>query len=467
MIIAALLLGGLGLAAALGLGIAARVFYVEVDPVVEKIEEALPGANCGGCGYAGCSAAAVAISQGKMEPTGCVASSPEAHAEIAAIMGVEVSATEPMVARVGCTYPLEKADLKFDYRGAADCRAAFLVAGGPKECSVGCLGLGTCVQSCPFDALCIGAEGLPVVDEVACTGCGTCTRVCPAGIMRLTSMTERILQEYQPTDCTAPCQRTCPAGIDVPEQLHLTNLGEYEGALRVIMERNPLPLICGRICPAHCEASCRRNQADEAVAINNLKRFVSDYQRTREQRPRHYMAPTTGRTVGVVGGGVEGLTAAFFLARLGHAPTIYEAMPKLGGLLRTAIPESRLPRDVLDWEIGNILDIGVKAKTDTVFGADVTVPGLLGDHDVLLLALGGWDAMLMQGDEPTPALPGLSLLLPATLRWAMGLHVEVGERVLLVGGGKDASFAAERCLEDGAKQVVVLHRQSRNDLDLT
>lgn len=468
MMIAALTLGGLGLIAAVGLGVAAKVFYVEVDPTVEKVEEALPGANCGGCGQAGCAAAAVAIAQGRMPPNGCVASSSEVHSQIASILGVEVRETEPMVARVGCRYPREISDRKFEYAGAADCRAAFLIAGGPKQCRVGCLGFGSCARACPFGALSIGPNGLPVVDEAACTGCGTCVKTCPAGIMKLTSVTDRILREYQPTDCTAPCQRRCPAGIDMPEQIWQTAAGNYEAALRTIMERNPLPLICGRICPNPCELECRRNLTDEPVAINPLKRFVADFYRKKQIRPRSYKAPSTGLKVAVIGGGVEGLSAAYFLARLGHAPIIYEAADELGGLLRTAIPESRLPRDVLDWEIENILDVGVEAHTGTVFGQDIDLTSLFNDgYDAVLIAVGGWDALLTRDQRPDPALSGLYLLMPLIMSWARGSDLQLSGRAAVVGGGAEQVGTARQLLDRGADAVTIVWGGTEAEIGLS
>ena len=123
---------------------------------------------------------------------------------------------------------------------------------------MGCIGLGSCVKACPFGALSIGPDHLPVVDENKCTGCGSCVKTCPAGIMKLTSVTNRILGEYTWNECTAPCQRRCPAGIDIPKQIYQTALGQYDQALLTVKERNPLPLICGRICPNPCEVACRR-----------------------------------------------------------------------------------------------------------------------------------------------------------------------------------------------------------------
>jgi formate dehydrogenase beta subunit len=466
MLYAAVAIGGLGLAAALALGVAAKVFYVEVDPLVMAIEEALPGANCGGCGQPGCSGAAVAIAQGKMPPNACVAGGAETAVAVAAIMGVEVKETEPEIARVGCRYPIQRADTKFEYHGVTDCRAAVLLYGGPKECPVGCIGLGSCVKSCPFDALEIGPDNLPVVNEDRCTGCGTCVRTCPMNIMQLTSVSNRILNEYDWEQCTAPCQRRCPAGIDIPEQIHQTHKGNYAEALMIIKERNPLPLICGRICPHPCEIECRRNLVDEPVAINHLKRFVADYERTSGVRSQPYKAPATGRKAAVIGGGVEGLSAAYFLARLGHEVKIYEAREKMGGLLRTAIPESRLPRDVLDWEIEGILDMGVEAQTGAALGRDFQLTDLFGQgYETVLVAVGGWDAQLTPGQtmETDPALPKVHLALPLSLALASGKDIKVGQKVAMIGGGRDMLKLARRLIEKGVDEVTILCRRPRKE----
>jgi NADPH-dependent glutamate synthase beta subunit-like oxidoreductase/NAD-dependent dihydropyrimidine dehydrogenase PreA subunit len=470
MLAAGLAIGGLGLLAGVGLAVASRVFYVYVDPQIIEVEEALPGANCGGCGLPGCSAAAQAIVVGQLAPNACVGGGPDVHEKVGEILGVEVELKEPEIAQIGCRYSVARADIKFLYDGVNDCRAAMLLNGGVKECPIGCIGLGSCIGVCPFDALSMGDDGLPVVHEHICTGCGTCVRTCPKEIIALTSVSNRILGEYTTAECTAPCQRTCPAGINIQEQLRQTALGNYLEAVRVIKERNPLPLVCGRICPHPCEFECRRNLEDEPVAINYLKRFVADYERESGQRLELFKAPETGRRLAVVGGGAEGLTAACFLARLGHSPTIFEAMPKLGGLLRTVIPESRLPRDVLDWEIEGILEMGVEAQTGKALGRDFTVASLLQEgHEAVLLATGGWDAMLMRGQDPDleQAVPGLYLLLPLSLAWALGMDVPVGKRVAIAGGGDMALDAAKKCRQSGAEQVTVLYRRSQKEVGLT
>ena len=470
MLAAGLAIGGLGLLAGVGLAVASKVFYVYVDPQIIEIEEALPGANCGGCGLPGCSSAAQAIVLGQLAPNACVGGGPAVHEKVGEILGVEVELKEPEIAQIGCRYSVANADIKFLYDGVHDCRAAMLLNGGVKECPIGCIGLGSCVRICPFDALSMGDDGLPVVNEQRCTGCGNCVRTCPKGIIALTSVSNRILGEYTTDECTAPCQRTCPAGIDIQEQLRQTVLGNYLEAVRVIKERNPLPLVCGRICPHPCEFECRRNLVDEPVAINYLKRFVADYERESGQRLQLFKAPETGRRLAVVGGGAEGLTAACFLARLGHSPTLFEAMPKLGGLLRTVIPESRLPRDVLDWEIESILELGVEAQTGKALGRDFTVASLLKEgYETVLLATGGWDAMLMRGQEPDlqQAVPGLYLLLPLSLAWAQGMNVPMGQRVVIAGGGEMALDAAKKCLQSGAEHVTILFRRSQKELGMS
>ena len=161
-----LVMGGLGMVVGVGLALASKIFYVYVDPKVEAVDDALPGANCGGCGLPGCSSNAVAIVDGKASPASCVAGGPELAEEIAGIMGVKVEAREPDIARPGCTYGVQDADLKYIYNGVFDCRAAALLNGGAKECPIGCLGLGTCVKACPFDALSMGPDNLPVVDAL-------------------------------------------------------------------------------------------------------------------------------------------------------------------------------------------------------------------------------------------------------------------------------------------------------------
>jgi NADPH-dependent glutamate synthase beta subunit-like oxidoreductase/Na+-translocating ferredoxin:NAD+ oxidoreductase RNF subunit RnfB len=459
-----LIMGALGVVVGAGLALASKIFYVYTDPMIEAVTDALPGANCGGCGRPSCAANAEAIVKGQSSPASCVAGGPDIGAEIAGLLGVKLEAREPDIARPGCTYGYQDADRRYIYRGILDCRAAALLNGGSKVCPVGCLGLGTCVAACPFGALAMGPDNLPVVDPDLCTGCGTCERVCPKHIITLSSYTRRIQHEYREDECSAPCQRACPAGIDIPVYIRRIREGRYAEAVRTIKETNPFPSVCGRICVHPCESECRRNLVDEPVAINYLKRFAADYEMRSGKRVQIPRAPETEKRVAVIGGGAEGLTAAYFLNRLGHEVTVYESTDRLGGLLRTGIPENRLPRDVLDWEIGGILEAGVKALPGQTLGEDYRVDTLLQEgFSAVFLATGGWDTQLSQrsrGKRLQP-LPGMLLLVDYLMAHRQDQAPPSGKRVMILGGGAAALEAAFGCLQRGAESVRVVFRASR------
>jgi NADPH-dependent glutamate synthase beta subunit-like oxidoreductase len=464
------MLGGLGLVVGIGLALASKIFYVYVDPKILSVEDALPGANCGGCGLPGCSANAEAIVAGRAAPNSCVVAGLEVAEEIAGIMGVTVEAKEPDIARPGCTYGVQDADLKYFYDGMNDCRAVALLSGGMKVCTIGCLGLGTCARVCPFDAISMGPEGLPVVNEKKCTGCGTCERACPKYIINLSSITRRILREYTTNECTTPCQRACPAGIDICEYIRQISRGDYRRAVQVVKERNPFPTVIGRICPRPCELECRRNYIDEPVAINYLKRYAADYEIDTGQRVLPYRAPASGRKIAVVGGGVEGLSTAFFTARLGHETTVFEATDTLGGLLRQAIDRYRLPEQILDWDIDGILEIGVEARTHQLLGSDFSIDSLLEQgFEAVFLALGGWDSRVARsgGAAAESPIPGTYLLLDF-IKHGNGENSPIAcqSPVVIVGGGKLALEAARKCRAQGAKNITILYRESMESTPL-
>ncbi|MBF0201138.1 MAG: RnfABCDGE type electron transport complex subunit B [Desulfamplus sp.] len=464
MIQSVIMMGGLGLIIGGALAFASKIFYVYVDPLVLAIDDALPGANCGGCGFPGCTPNAEAIAKGKSSPDSCVAAGPDVAEAIAAIMGVSIGAKEPEIARSGCFYGTRDADIKYLYDGIDDCRAAAMVFGGMKECNIGCLGMATCVKACPFDALEMGEYGLPVVDVERCTGCGTCENICPKNIIRLTSVSMRIMKEYTEDKCITPCQRACPTGIDIREYVARTARGDYAGAVQVIKERNPFPTVIGRICPAPCESECRRQLIDESVGINNLKRFVCDIEMELGKRIQPYKAPETGRRIAVVGGGVEGLSAAFFTARLGHSPTVFEATSTLGGLLRIAIADERLPMDVLDWDIEGILGMGVNVKTGMKLGDNISVPDLLKKgYEAVFTATGGWDSRLSRGELSTAAtvFPGGYLMIDLLREDVQGTQrIPCHGNVVIAGGGQVVAEAVNVCREQGARSITIVSRKS-------
>ena len=464
---AVFMMGGLGVLVGSVLAAASRIFYVYVDPQIEAVEDALPGANCGGCGLPGCSANAEAIVAGKASAGSCVAGGADLALEIAKIMGVSVEVKEPDIALPGCTYGVQDADLKYIYDGLTDCRAAALLNGGMKVCTIGCLGLGTCAQACPFDAIQMGKDNLPVVNEERCTGCGTCERICPKHIIHLSSTTRRILREYTTDECTTPCQRACPAGINIREYIGKITAGDYQGAIQTIKERNPFPAVIGRICPRPCEEECRRRYDDEPVAINFLKRYAADYEKENDTHLLPYKAPQTGRSVAVIGGGVEGLAVAYFTARLGHKAMVFEATSRLGGLLKSAISAYRLPQDILEWDIQGVIEMGVEATTEKALGRDFSIESLLAQgYEAVFLASGGWDSRLARLREsgavsnPETPIPGIGLLLDLmqnrdTFRGKAD--------TVIVGGGTMAVEAARIWKDKGGNNVTLLFRESSGD----
>jgi electron transport complex protein RnfB len=184
-------LGGIAVFFGIVLAYASKKFAVEVDPRVTDVRNVLPGANCGGCGYAGCDALADAIVKGDAPITACPVGGSELAAKIAVLMGVEASSMERQVARVICCGDNNNAKEKYEYQGIQDCKAAEMLAGGSKSCRYGCTGLGTCVRECPFDAIHV-VNGVAVVDEDKCTACKKCIAVCPKQIIELVPVSKKV-----------------------------------------------------------------------------------------------------------------------------------------------------------------------------------------------------------------------------------------------------------------------------------
>lgn len=185
IIVAAVVVGGVGLFVALFLGVAAIKFHVDVDEREEAVLAELPGYNCGGCGFAGCSGLAAAIAKGEAPVNGCTAGGEEVGKKVAQVMGVEVGETERLVAFVKCAGTCDKTRVDYEYTGMEDCNMlGFVPNGGPKSCNYGCLGYGSCVKACPFDAIHV-KNGVAVVDKVTCKACGKCVDACPKHLIEL------------------------------------------------------------------------------------------------------------------------------------------------------------------------------------------------------------------------------------------------------------------------------------------
>ncbi len=453
---------GLGIVCAVILTAASRIFYVYEDPRIARVEACFAGANCGGCGYAGCTAAAVAVVAGEADPSVCIVGGPESAARAAEVMGVEVGLAESPKSYNPCSGGLRASD-KFVYLGVNTCRAQAALSGGQRACAVGCIGLGDCVRACQFDAIKMGPKGYPVVVEEKCVGCGACEKVCPKYVMKVKTMSERLMHFNCHSDRLAPCRQTCPAEIDIPEYIAQIRAGNYEGAVNTIRERNPFLLSCGRVCPHPCETNCRRGIEDEPVSINQLKRFVADYEMNSDERLPIPTAPETRKRIAIIGGGPAGLTCAYFLRRLGHQVNIFEAMPKLGGMLRYGIPEYRLPKQVLDWEIQSILDLGIDYHTNVKFGLDFDLSSLVASgFDAIFMGIGAWqDASLrVEGEDLKGCYTGIDFLS----RLAGGETLPIGDTAAIIGGGNTAIDCTRNLIRLGAKKVYIVYRRTRGEM---
>lgn len=211
IIYAVIVLGLLGLIFGIILDFASKKFAVEVDEREAKILTVLPGANCGGCGYPGCGGLAAAIAKGEAPVNGCPVGGATVAEKVAGIMGVEAGSGEKMVAHVRCKGDCESSKTKYDYSGITDCRAAASLIGGPKGCSYGCLGIGTCVQVCKFDAIHV-VNGVAVVDEEKCVNCGKCINVCPKGLIESKPVNKAVMVDCMSKDFGKAVKENCSVG---------------------------------------------------------------------------------------------------------------------------------------------------------------------------------------------------------------------------------------------------------------
>jgi len=462
MIPALLLMLGIGAACGIVLGLSSKIFYVYEDPRIALVEGSLAGANCGGCGYAGCSAAAEAIVSGKEPPSLCIVSGKEGAQKVAQIMGVDAGEAETPLSYNLCNGGNRAAD-KYHYMGVSSCKAMAVVFGGKRVCTVGCIGLGDCIRACKFGAVKMGPAGHPVVNEELCVGCGACQHACPKDIIQVQTLSEQLMKFNQKHDPLAPCAQTCPAEINIPRYIQQIREGKYKEAVQTIRMRNPLPLACGRVCPHPCEDECRRGIEDEPVSINQLKRFASDYEMNSGVRIPIKCAPDTGKKVAVIGGGPSGLSCAYFLRRIGHQVDIFDAMPKLGGMLRYGIPEYRLPKKVLDWEIQGILDLGIKAFNHVKFGVDFGLGSLMAaGYNAVFLGVGAWKdySLGIEGEELEGCFTGIDFLQ----RVSSGEKMELGRTAAVVGGGNTAVDCARTLLRLGLDKVYMVYRRTRNEM---
>ena len=262
-------------------------------------------------------------------------------------------------------------------------------------------------------------------------------------------------------DCKGPCTLNCPAGTDCQGYVKEIAKGNDREAVKIIKDKVPLPASIGRVCPHPCETACRRTKVEQPISIAFLKAFAADNVLKEGSYLPEKESPT-GKTVAIAGGGPAGLTAAYYLALKGHSVTIFDAMPKMGGMLRYGIPEYRLPKAVLDSEIAEIESLGVTLKNNVKIGEDITLDTLKADYDAVIVAIGAWNNMGLRckGEELDGVMGGIEFLR----KIALGENSGIGKNVAVVGGGNTAMDACRSAVRLGAKEVYVIYRRTRAEM---
>lgn len=270
-----------------------------------------------------------------------------------------------------------------------------------------------------------------------------------------------LLMSAHDGDCIAPCELACPAHTDCQGYVGLIANGEFDDALKLIKNRIALPASIGRVCPHPCETACRRQKVEEPINIAQLKSFAADL----DLKGESYMPPvaeSTGKKVAIVGGGPGGLTAAYYLRRLGHEVTVFDMMEKMGGMLRYGIPQYRLPKEVLDAEIALIEKLGVRMVNNTKFGRDITLEKLQSVNDAVILAPGAWKSspMRVKGEDADGVYGGIDFLRSVV----QGNSFDIGKRVAVCGGGNTAMDACRTAVRLGAEEVYVIYRRTEAEM---
>ncbi len=262
----------------------------------------------------------------------------------------------------------------------------------------------------------------------------------------------------------APCQMACPAGIDVPGYVTLIAMGREAEAVELIRKDNPFPWVCGLVCTHPCEFMCVRGRIDAPIAIKDMKAFAAEKALSEGHYQNPEKAPDTGRRVCIVGAGPAGLTAAYYLALRGHRVQVIEALPHAGGMLMVGIPRYRLPREVIDREVGAIEELGVSFRFNTHFGRDLTMEELRSEgYEAFFLAIGAHNAYAMRvpGEDTSPNVMDAVGFLR---RVALGQRHRPGRRVAVIGGGNVAIDAARTALRLGSEEVTLLYRRTRSEM---
>jgi NADPH-dependent glutamate synthase beta subunit-like oxidoreductase/Pyruvate/2-oxoacid:ferredoxin oxidoreductase delta subunit len=267
-----------------------------------------------------------------------------------------------------------------------------------------------------------------------------------------------------------PCQNKCPSGNKIREIITTISQSEgaersyhesYEKAWNLLSETSPFPSVCGRVCPHPCEDDCNRDKKDGSVGINSIERFLGDYALEHDFKFQKLTDETHPEKVAVIGAGPAGLSCAYQLARRGYSVTVFEAFSKSGGMLRYGIPEYRLPAEILDKEIKRIEDFGVEIKCNQIIGKDIPYSKIQEDFDAIFVGIGAHKGKLLgiPNEDATNVFTGTEFLN----RINSGEKIEVGNKVLVIGGGDTAIDAARVSRRLGA-DVTVVYRRTRTEM---
>jgi NADPH-dependent glutamate synthase beta subunit-like oxidoreductase len=333
-----------------------------------------------------------------------------------------------------------------------------------------CIGCTRCVRACR-DLRGIKALGFvfdengqiqvgtvaETLEDAGCKFCTACVEVCPTG-----ALVDKSVEPATRADDLVPCRAACPAHIDVPGYLRMCARGKRDEANAIIREKVPFPGILGRVCIHPCEDACRRGEVNEAISICALKRYAADGDRGLWKNEIS-IADDTGKKVAIIGAGPAGLTAAFYLRKKGHAVTIFNVGEAAGGMMRYGIPEYRLPREILDAEVNEILDLGIDLRSGRVLGQDITLDQLTNNgYDAVFLGVGAQDSrrIPLEGCNVPDVLWGVEFLR----RVAAGEKIKLKENVVVIGGGNVAVDAAMTALRCGAGDVKMACLECLDDL---